>query len=78
MVNDMQDVIKKLYCGRGGKKVLRMSKVAVLVEGETAWSYSIISSNRFDYDFLRHLRVSKICWSINPLVKYYDEVKETL
>lgn len=79
MVNDFHEVIKKLYPGKGGRKVLRMTRLAVGDgKGDPFWSSSIISSNRFDYDFLRHLRVNKIVWSINPLVKHYDEVKDTL
>ena len=76
----MHDAIKKMHCGKGtNKKVLRMTKLGILSsDGEVTWSCSIISSNRYDYEFLKHLRVNKICWSINPLVKYYDEVKETL
>ncbi len=76
----MHEAVKRLHCGKGGnKKVLRMTKLAMMgSDGESLWNCSIISSNRYDYDFLRHLRVNKICWSINPLVKYYDDVKETL
>lgn len=76
MVDDMYEVIKKWSCR--GKKILRMTKIAILEEATVLWTYSIISSNRYDYDFLRHLKVNKICWSINPLIKYYDEVKDTL
>lgn len=75
MVNDIHDIIKKFSWGKGGKKILRMTKLIVIGDGGTIWSCNIISSNRYDYDFLRHLRVNKLCWSINPLVKYYDEVK---
>lgn len=76
MVNDMYEVIKKWSCK--GKKILRMTKMALLEEGNPQWTYTIISSNRYDYDFLRHLKVNKICWTINPLIKYYEEVKDTL
>jgi hypothetical protein len=78
MINDIYDVIKKWGTSKTSKKILRMSKIVLIVDGAVEWSYSIISSNRYDYDFLRHLKVNKICWCINPLVKYYEDVKETL
>jgi len=62
----------------GKTKILRMTKIVLSVNNRITWSINIISSNRYDFDFLRYLKVNKICWSINPLVKYYDDVKDTL
>ncbi len=76
MVSDIYEAIKKWNCR--GKKILRMTKIALIGEGNPEWTYSIISTNRYDFEFLKHLKVNKICWSINPLIKYYEDVKETL
>lgn len=60
------------------RKILRMTKLSFYSEKNLAYNIDIISSNRYDHEFLECLKIEKVVWCINPLVKNYDEVKETL
>ena len=62
--------------GSKNSRILRVTKVTVAKE--EGWTFSIISSNRVDSDFVRCLGAGRICWAINPLIKNYDEVHMTL
>ena len=70
-MGDIYEVIRKWGTGKGARKILRMTKLVYVIGGATEWSFSVITSNRYDNEFLRHLRVGRICWTINPLIKYY-------
>lgn len=39
---------------------------------------TIISTNKYDAEFIQSLRIEKVVWCLNPLIKYYDEAKKTL
>jgi dihydrofolate reductase len=72
-----EDVARSIISGDGkGEKALRVTKVTV--EAERPWHFSIISSNRIDPEFARCLGVDRVCWTINPLIKNYDDVLLTL
>lgn len=78
VIEDAYELIKKSAIKNGLKKILRMTKLMLVIDGVIDWRFSIITSNRFDYDFLKFIKANKICWAINPLVKFYEDVKETL
>lgn len=62
--------------GSKNDRVLRVTKITV--GREEGWSFSVISSNRVDCEFVRCLGASRVCWAINPLIKNYNDVYNTL
>ena len=75
-----EDITKTVLATQAGgvkyDRVLRVTKLTV--EGQRRWSFSIVSSNRVDSEFISCLDVGKVVWAINPLVKNYEEVAHTL
>lgn len=59
-------------------KVVRFTKISLLSGKDHIWSCHILSANQFSFDFLKNLEVKDIIWSVNPLIKNYDEVSKTL
>ena len=57
---------------------LRLTKFIITGFGEEPFKETIISTNRYDQEFIKNLDIEKVIWCVNPLFKYYDEAKQTL
>lgn len=71
-----EDVSRSVIAGSKSERVLRVTKISV--DSNPGWTFSIISSNRVDSEFVRCIGAGRICWTINPLIKNYADVHLTV